>query len=327
MTLRYRNPVWPGYLADPFVLEWEGRYYAYGTSSQRGKSRQADGNVFPVLESDDLVHWRLLGGALVPLPDAELHYWAPGVAQRDGSFYLYYSAGGPDGEDHKLRLATASRPAGPFLDCGGLVLPEEPFSIDAHPFVDPSDGRWYLFFCKDFFDGRVGTGAACVELADDMLTPASPVTTVLRASADWQIFSRNRRWYGRNWPAWHTVEGPFVVEHEGLYYCFYSGGNWETAEYGLGFAVAEHPLGPYRDDWSASGPSVLRGTPEAIGPGHNSIARAPDGQEVVVYHAWDKTRTVRRMCVDPLVWTPDGPRCLGPTSFDQLLEIVRPRSA
>lgn len=322
--LRYRNPVWPGYLADPFVLEWRGRYYAYGTGPADGRQRYSNGNVLPLLESEDLVHWRELGGALQPLSDGELHYWAPEVAERDGNFYLYYSAGGAEGQNQRLRVARATHPAGPFIDTGKLVLPEEPFSIDAHPFRDPSNGRWYLFFCKDFFDGRAGTGAACVELSDDMVSPASPIHTVLRASADWQIFARNRRWYGRDWPAWHTVEGPFVVEHEGRYYCFYSGGNWGTAEYGVGFAVAEHPLGPYRDDWSADGPYVLKGTPRAVGPGHNSLATAPDGREMLVYHAWDPAHTARRLCIDPIEWTAIGPRCLGPSSEEQVLEIVRP---
>ena len=229
MMLRYRNPVWSGYMADPFVLEWKGRYYAYGTGSGRGQAR-TDGRVFPLLQSDDLVRWHQSGGAMTPLADPGLHYWAPEVAERDGTFYLYYSAGGRDGENHRLRVARAASPVGPFSDCGLLVIPEEPFSIDAHPFKDPADGRWYLFFCKDFFDGRAGTGVACVELADDMVSAASPVNTVLRASADWQIFARNRRWYDRDWPAWHTVEGPFVVQHDGRYYCFYSGGNWKTAQ-------------------------------------------------------------------------------------------------
>jgi len=43
------------------------------------------------------------------------------------------------------------------------------------------------------------------------------------------------------------------------------------------------------------------------------VVTGPGGQDVMVYHAWDATRTARRMCVDPLLWTPDGPRLLGPT--------------
>lgn len=307
----YLNPVWPGYLADPFVLQHGGEYFAYGTGSDIGNGRQSDGRVFPVLRSVDLVNWTHLGGALVPLEGSpQAPYWAPEVAERDGTFYLYYAF------DMKLRVATAKHPAGPFIDSRHDLIPEESFSIDASPFRDPRDGKWYLYFAKDFFDERVGTGTAVVPLANDMITALAPPTTVVRASSDWQIFQRNRNWLGRTWDAWHTVEGPFVLEHEGLYYCLYSGGCWETADYGVSYAVADNPLGPWRDEWSREGPAVLRGIEgKVLGPGHNSVIRGPDGGTLfVVYHAWDPQRTARRMCIDPLIFTPDGPRCEGPST-------------
>jgi GH43 family beta-xylosidase len=242
-------------------------------------------------------------------------YWAPEVAERDGRFFLYYAA------DMRLRVATADRPEGPFRDCGRNLFPDEPFSIDASPFRDPRDGRWYLFFAKDFFDQRVGTGTAVVPLADDMMTPLAEPRVVVRASSDWQIFQRNRRWYGRDWEAWHTVEGPFVWPQGGRYYCFYSGGCWETPDYGVSYAVADHPLGPWCDDGSRSGPAVLRGIAgKVLGPGHNSVVLGPDGMTpFLVYHAWDAERTARRLCIDPLVFTADGPRCVGPST--ELREI------
>lgn len=315
-TLTYSNPVWGGYMADPFVLKHNGEYWAYGTSE-----RNQDGRWFPVLHSTDLAHWEYRGGALEPLRDSDsTAYWAPEVVHRDGVFYMYYSAAGNDGdESHRLRLATASHPAGPFRDVGRLLLPEEGFSIDAHPFQDPKDGQWYLFFAKDFFDERVGTGLAAVPLAADMMTPLEAPRTVIRPSADWHIFQRDRTLYGRTWDAWHTIEGPYVLYHNGLYYCLYSGGSWQTVEYGMGFGVAEHPLGPYRDEWSVEGPAVLRGVPDRVlGPGHASVVRwIDDRTEFLVYHAWDAESTARRMCIDPLVWVPgpdgDRPRCAGPS--------------
>jgi beta-xylosidase len=317
MTLLYTNPVWPGEFADPFVLKWGGEYYAYGTSSLL-----QDGRRFPVLHSPDLVHWQPLGNALEPLPHLpDGNYWAPEVAARNGKFYLYFSAGeqGAD-ETHRLHVAVADHPAGPFRTMNQL-LPDEGFSIDAHPFRDPQDGRWYLFFARDFFDERVGTGLAAVPLADDMIHAAGPAVTILRASADWQIYERNRTIYGQTWEAWHTVEGPFVLWHEGQYFCLYSGGAWHSPEYGVSFGVAETVLGPYRDDWSSHGPSVLRAIPDIVpGPGHNSVVGGPDDQTLVmVYHAWDVAKTARRMCIDPLVWTAEGPRCAGPTTTEQVL--------
>jgi len=306
-TVTYTNPVWPGYFADPFVLRTGGAYYAYGTGSDVGNGRQSDGRMFPVLRSVDLVHWTQLGGALEPV-NASLTapYWAPEVAERDGTFFMYYAV------DMRLRVATSRHPAGPFRDTGRDLFPNEPFSIDASPFRDPRDGRWYLFFAKDFFDERVGTGTAVVPLADDMVTPLQAPTVVVRATSDWQIFQRNRRWYDRDWDAWHTVEGPFVFEKEGRYY-------------GVGYAVADHPLGPWRDEWSSSGPVVLKGVPDKVlGPGHNSVIRGPDGQtDFVVYHAWDAARTARRLCIDPLDFTADGPRCLGPSTEPRTLHVPK----
>lgn len=315
-ALTYSNPVWDGYMADPFVLKHNGEYWAYGTSE-----RQPDGRWFPVLHSTDLAHWEYVGGALEPLRSLDgTAYWAPEVVLRDGVFYMYYSAAGNAGdESHRLRLATAPHPAGPFRDAGRHLLPAEGFSIDGHPFQDPGDGQWYLFFAKDFFDRRVGTGLAVVPLADDMMTPLEPPRTVIRPSSDWHIFERGRTIYGRTWDAWHTIEGPFVLFHNCLYYCLYSGGSWQTVDYGVGFGVAEHPLGPYRDEWNAESPAVLRGVPGRVpGPGHASVVRWIDDQtEFLIYHAWNAESTRRRMCIDPLIWVPhsegDRPRCAGPT--------------
>lgn len=319
MPNSYSNPVYPGYFADPFVFKHESDYYAYGTGSNVGDQPASDGRYFPILASPDLVHWQPLGGALVP-PSGGHAFWAPEVAARDGRFYLYYSAAGTGGDEtHRLRVAVADHPAGPFLDSGKLLLPDEGFTIDAHPFRDPRDGRWYLFFAKDFFDACPGTALAVVPLAEDMVSVAGPVTAVLRASGDWQVYERDRTLYGQQWDAWHTLEGPFVRFHDGRYFCFYSGGAWTGPGYGVGVAVADTVLGPYAEP--TPGPCVLRGVPDhVIGPGHNSLVRGPDGEtDFVVYHAWDTAHTARRLCIDPLRWTPNGPRCAGPTWTPQNL--------
>lgn len=322
----YSNPIYSRYFADPFVLRTRGGYFAYGT----GHGPEPDGRQFPILRSMDLGQWEYVAGALKSLPPDSsgapfTAYWAPEVVERDGKYFLYYSAatGGLD-ETHRLRVAIASDPQGPFEDAGRVQLTGEfadVFCIDAHPFRDPKNGNYFLFFATDFFTERVGTGTAVVPLADDMKSSAGEARTVLRASADWHVYKRNRPLYGKTWPAWHTVEGPFVWYHEGNYYCFYSGGNWQTKAYGVGYGVASSPLGPYVDDWSTEGPIVLHGIEgKVLGPGHNSVILGPDGKsEFLVYHAWDAQRTARRMFIDPLVWLPgvEGgpprPRCQGPT--------------
>lgn len=308
----YRNPVWPGYFADPFVLRVEDDYYAYGTG--KAGARLA-GREFEVLHSRDLVRWTSVGGALEPLPDAALtDYWAPEVAAHDGRYWMYYSAGTGD-QGHRLRVAVADRPEGPFADCGVDLTPDEPFSIDAHPFRD-SDGQWYLYYAVDRLDGdRVGTSVVVDRLLD-MTRLAGSATAVVQPTADWQVFQRGREMYGQVYD-WHTCEGPFIVPHDGRYWCLYSGGPWEAETYGVSYVVGDTPTGPWRAP-PVDGPVVLTTVPgQVIGPGHNSVVRGPDEQLWVVYHAWDRDHTARRLCIDRLGWTTEGPRCLGPTTNDQ----------
>jgi GH43 family beta-xylosidase len=308
MLKTYTNPVYPHYFADPFVLKHEGMYYAYGTGPAG-----ADGSQFPLLTSRDLVHWEQHGWALSPM--AALHFWAPEVAFADGIFYLYYSAQGIDGHDHRLRVATSASPLGPFQDAGKVLVPDQPFSIDAHPFQD-ADGQWYLFYARDFLmaDGpmRVGTGIAVDKLVrmDEL---AHEPRVVVRPYADWHLFQAARSIY-ENVYDWHTVEGPAVRRHRGRYYCFFSGGAWERENYGIGYVVADHPLGPYAPPSDDNGPILRSVQGHVTGPGHNSFVESPDGTErYCVYHAWDSAMTARTLRIDLLTWHDGQPHIHGPT--------------
>lgn len=296
-------PVWDGYLADPFVLRVGKIYYAYGTGADDAGA--SAGAHFPILRSVNLTNWNTAGyGFDAGARDA---YWAPEVAERNGLFYLYYSSGGSEGENHQLRIATAKDPAGPFVRREDAVVSGEPFSIDAHPFQDPIDDRWYLFFAKDFFDGRAGTGIAAAPLSNEMDSLAGPIKTILRASADWQIFARDRFWYGRRWDAWHTVEGPFVVFRQDRYWLFYSGGLWKGEDYGISYAVADNVLGPYEEGDVSSGPRLLKTSNSLRGPGHCSLFIGPDGHDRIAFHAWDRRFERRQIHIAPLTWSASGP--------------------
>ncbi len=307
-------PAWDGYFADPFVWRAGGAYWAVGTGPAEAAGAVAE-RVFPLLRSPDLVRWERLGSALVrPDPALGDSFWAPEVAERDGVFHLYYSVGFADAR-HQLRVATSREPAGPYHDAGvGLTDSAScPFAIDPHPFVD-TDGRWWLFHARDFLDtpgdARAGTALVVQELETMTRLASGPPTVVLRARHEWQRFLADRPMYGRRFD-WHTLEGPCVRRHAGRYWCFYSGGRWESDCYGVDYAVADHVLGPYVDAGSERGPRVLRTVAgRLLGPGHNSIVVGPDGAERIVYHAWDADMRARRMYVGRLVWTPDGPRCV-----------------
>ena len=302
--LPYANPVHREYFADPFVLRHDGRYYAYGTVPDPGRT-------VPGLVSDDLVTWRGLGDVLEPLDRPGEVYWAPEVAAGDdGRFYMYFSVGAPEGEGQRLRVAVADGPEGPFVD-QGVELDTDPFSIDASPFRD-EDGSWYLFFCRDFLEGdRVGTGIVVDRLVS-MTELAGDARVAVRPFADWNLYEAQRTWYGRTWD-WYTIEGPFVVRRDGRYWLFFSGGAWREPSYGVSYAVADHPLGPW-EVVPHEEPTILRTRPGSVlGPGHASITQTPGGADVIVYHGWDVDATARLMRIDPLEWGPEGPRCSGPS--------------
>lgn len=323
----YTNPVYSAYFADPFVWKDQGVYYAIGTGQTEatGQVNQTEQRrVFPLLRSIDLVTWEFVGNALVrPDPALGNDFWAPEVAYCEGIFYLYYSVGHED-KNHQLRVAKSFDPLGPYLDQGeALVDPKIcPFAIDPSPFQD-DDGQWYLFYAQDFLDTEQGVRSGTALVVDRLLTMtklAGEPKVVLRSRHDWQRFLADRLMYGNIYD-WHTLEGPCVRKHDNRYYCFYSGGRWESENYGVDYGVADHVLGPYSDFGNEAGPRVLRSIPDLVlGPGHNSIIIGPDGQnEYVVYHAWDAQMTARRMCIDRLLWTSKGPRCQGPTWTSQKL--------
>ncbi len=311
-TLDRPTPVYEEYFADPFVWQHDGEYLAIGTGE-----REATGNpsemVFPLLRSNNFSKWERVGRALLR-PDHSLgmNFWAPEVAFAEGKFWLYYSVGFGD-KQHQLRVASSDTPLGPYQDRDSALIDLSccPFAIDAHPFRD-DDGQWYLFYARDFLDCPDGTrpGTALqVARLKSMTELENEGVVVLRAKHDWQRFDSNRAMNGGHYD-WHTLEGPFVRKRDGRYYCFYSGGRWENETYGVDYTVAENVLGPYSSEGNESRPRVLRTIPgELIGPGHNSIVRGPDGEDYIVYHAWDVKMTARRMFIDHLVWTSDGPRC------------------
>jgi GH43 family beta-xylosidase len=313
----HANPVYGSYFADPFVWKFDDVYYAIGTGELEATG-QAIGKVFPLLQSTDFFQWSFASNALIkPDPALGNHFWAPAVACADGRFYLYYSVGHGD-KNHQMRVAMSDSPQGPYKDLGTTLLDPKDcsFAIDPHPFQD-DDGRWYFFYARDFLDhspeARAGTALMAAPMRS-MTQLEDEGVPVLRARSDWQRFQSGREMYGRVWD-WHTLEGPAVCKHDGRYFCFFSGGRWENETYGVDYGVADRVMGPYSDAGNEEGPRVLRTVPNrVIGPGHNTVVTGPHHEtDYIVYHAWDPGMKARRMFLDELLWTPDGPRCHGPT--------------
>jgi arabinan endo-1,5-alpha-L-arabinosidase len=298
-----REPVYSGYLADPFLVRTPDGYIVYGTGDP------AEGGTFEAIVSDDLSRWRSIGRVLErPDPVLGSDFWAPEVVFDDGRYWMFYSVGhGIAG--HHIRVASCTSPLGPFVDEGVNLTPDESFAIDAHPFHG-LDGSWYLFFARDVLDSPTrGTHLAVVRLAT-MTSTEGEVRSVLSPYAPWQIFERDRLMNGQI-RDWYTLEGPTVVQHDAAYYLFFSGGSWEGPGYGVAYATAPGPLGPWKPQ-GGEGPTVLNSTSVGlIGPGHNSILRLDSGQHLIAYHAWNSARSRRQTFIDPLNWV-DGVPMVAP---------------
>ncbi|WP_435019339.1 glycoside hydrolase family 43 protein [Tundrisphaera sp. TA3] len=290
----FTNPVYAGDFPDPFSLKHGGRYYAYAT--------QTRGTGFQLLESDDLVRWtrRPLD---FPIPWATSHLWAPEVVERDGRFYMTYSALDPATRRHHIAIATADRPDGPFTHRAILVRGDdnEVGVIDA---TIAFDGDKATLIYSEERPRRIVARA----MTPDLMGVEGPAIELLRPDLDWES---------------GVVEAPTVVRRNGLFHLFYSGGPYQGTKagsrYAIGHASAPALLGPYRKT-----PEPLLGSAEGrvYGPGHQSLIEAPDGSTWVLYHAWDAqgepnyagNRSGRTLRLDPVIWEGDTPRIPGPST-------------
>ena len=104
-------------------------------------------------------------------------------------------------------------------------------------------------------------------LSDDGSSLTGSPVTVIANDLDWEG---------------HLVEGPFVWKQEDRYFLFYAANDFTDPAYGIGVAVADHPLGPYRKNQNA----LLSSSQTWTAPGHPSIAEGPDGTPQIFFHAF-----------------------------------------
>lgn len=81
----------------------------------------------------------------------------------------------------------------------------------------------------------------------------------------------------------HLIEGPWVTKQDGRYYMFYAGNDFGTPAYGIGYAVADTPLGPYR---KPRPDPLLKSTRTWWAPGHASVGPGLNGQPQLFFHAF-----------------------------------------
>lgn len=298
----FKNPVFEPVLADPTVIQDPKTklYYAYGT-----QDKMEDSNVsllVPILESSDMVQWKLIGTAFADRPQWKKNggIWAPDINLIKGKYYLYYSMSTWGDPNPGIGLAISDSPKGPFIDQGKLFDSKEidvPNSID--PLFYEDKGKKYLFW-GSFSDSKE-QGTFAVELSDDGKSLRNKNKTKI-AAGDFEAVT---------------------IYKKGAYYYFIGskGSCCEGAnsKYHVLVGRSKNLLGPYLDQSGAdlrergNGTLILAGDERIAGPGHTSkIIKDAAGKEWIYYHAIDKKQgrlsngTNRRMLMLGEIFWKDG---------------------
>ena len=269
------NPIDPEWYADPQIRLYGKTFWVYPTYSHDLREQ----TFLDCFSSKDLKSWTkhekiLTTNAVLWAKGA---MWAPDAHEKDGRYYLFFSAndtypvGGRrgDGEPQKepglqkyggIGVAVADHPEGPYRDLIGKPLIDR-FMNKAQPidqYVFRYKGEWYMVY---------GGWGRCnlVKLAPDFksLVPHDDGTM-------WKDLT----------PKGYT-EGSVMFERKGVWYFMFSGGGWTTDNYHVRYCTAATPFGPFTD----RGVILSSQRPLATGAGHHSVLNIPGTDDwYICYH-------------------------------------------
>lgn len=271
----YRNPIIFADYSDPDVCRKGRTYYLVASSFT-----QIPG--LPILESKDLVNWKIVGHALKRLPPYH-HYesvhpgdgvWAPAIRFHDGKFFVYY----PD-PDYGMFLVTAANPRGPWSK-PVLVMGGKGFE-DPCPFWD-SDGKAYLIHA--FAGSRAGIKSVLV--------------LDLMNSGGTRVVDNGAIVYDGHGVD-PTIEGPKLYKRKGYYYIFAPAGGvtdgWQVV------LRSKNIYGPYERR------VVLhQGNTSVNGPHQGAWVETPGGQSWFI-HFQDRGAYGRVDYLEPMRWNNGWP--------------------
>ncbi|SEP24068.1 glycoside hydrolase family 43 protein [Niastella yeongjuensis] len=339
----YSNPLNVQF-GDPYILRTtSGNYYMYGTGNG------AD-NGFVAYSSTDLINWKREGQVYYGNNKngwGENSYWAPEVYERNGKYYLFYSAQwkvnpGKELENFKIGVAVADNPTGPFVD-----LQDKPVFDPGYPIIDANvlfadNGKTYLYYSRCCYKHAVASEVATwardkgwfneveeswvygVEMKPDFSGVIGEPVLLLRPpvkmndpQAAWESQSVLSKEVNRRW-----TEGSCIFKKDDTYYIMYSANYFGGKNYAVGYATSKSPLGPFTK--AANNPVLQKNTATGgivTGTGHNSVTYAPDGKTMLcVYHGrTSKTGDERVVFIDKMK-VKDGVLSVeGPTTGKQQL--------
>jgi beta-xylosidase len=293
----YKNPVLNADYSDPDAIRVGDKFYLVASSFDSVPG-------LPILESYDLVNWRIIGHALTRQPPFERYSqtqhgngaWAPALRLHNGEFYLFY----PD-PDFGIYMVKAKNAAGPWSP--PLLIRAAKGWIDPCPFWD-EDGKAYLV--SGLAGSRAGAKSALI-----MSRMKPDGTELLDGGAI--VYDG----HGED----TTIEGPKLYKRHGYYYIFAPAGGVS-----IGWQVvlrSRNIFGPYERR------KVLQqGTTAINGPHQGAWVDTGTGEDWFL-HFQDRGWLGRVVYLEPMKWVDDWPEIgdMSQGSIGQpVLEYKKPRT-
>jgi len=265
---------------DPDVVRFGSTYYAYTTGTVWANSigilRSSSPNTgYQTITGTSFGSSAFPASQSVPWQVKATQH-APGVFQPSpGHYVMYYDAQTISGHGGRycLSVATASSPAGPFIDHSTspwLCRDADCGAIDPSPLV--ADGHNWLYF-KTYDDACASTQPAqifVVELSADGLSQVTAPTPVLSQQ---HLTS-----------AFETVENPQMVHADGGFMLVFSRGQWNSSSYRVGYALCASEIGPCNEAGQ-----LLASYGRVLGPGGATVFFDSNGGSWLAYQGWNGT--------------------------------------
>lgn len=284
-----KNPILPGWFADPTIKKFGDTYYIYATTDNEMLASGAP----TVWYSKDFKNWY---NYIMEIPSFSAqsitNFWAPDIIEgENGKYYLYfgnceigcniygYVSNSPVGPWKKL-----SEKDVPVISNG---YPRENFpSLDAQFFTD-DDGKIYSYWGTwVHYNGGYAVG----ELDKKNRSQMKNSTNIPLAQT----------------PA--PFEAAYMMKKGSKYILMYSGSSCHDETYNVRYSYSNSPYGPFTP--GKNNPILSTNQDQTVhGPGHHSVLKENDNY-YIVYHKHDYPMTrgglARQVCIDKMIFENDS---------------------